>query len=36
MELFTGFERRRIPVGDVTIHCVFGGQGDPVLLLHGK
>jgi haloacetate dehalogenase len=35
MELFKGFERRHIPVGEVTINCVFGGQGDPVLLLHG-
>jgi len=35
MELFPGFERRRIQVGDIAIQCVSGGQGDPVLLLHG-
>ena len=33
--MFEGFERRKITLGDVTINCVFAGQGDPVLLLHG-
>lgn len=33
--MFGGFTRRRIDVGDVTINCVVGGAGPPVLLLHG-
>ena len=33
--LFTGFEDRRITVGDVTINLVHGGDGPPLLLLHG-
>ena len=33
--MFEGFDRKKIDVGDVTINCVYGGQGDPVLLLHG-
>ncbi|MCY7307620.1 MAG: alpha/beta hydrolase [Rhodoferax sp.] len=33
--MFEGFERRDITVGDIRIRCVRGGQGDPVLLLHG-
>jgi haloacetate dehalogenase len=33
--VFQGFDRRRIDVGDVTINCVIGGGGPPVLLLHG-
>ena len=33
--MFEGFERRDISVGDITIRCVHGGAGDPVLLLHG-
>ena len=34
--MFAGFERKRIDVGGgVTINCVYAGQGDPVLLLHG-
>ena len=35
MALFEGFQRRHVQVGEVSIHCVSGGQGDPVLLLHG-
>lgn len=33
--MFDGFERLRIDTGEVTIHAVRGGQGPPVLLLHG-
>jgi len=33
--MFAAFDRRRVAVGDVTIHCVVGGSGDPLLLLHG-
>lgn len=33
--MFEGFERRKIEVDGATINCVFAGQGDPVLLLHG-
>ena len=33
--MFPGFERARIPAGEVTIHAVHGGQGPAVLLLHG-
>ncbi len=34
--MFAGFDRRQIDVGDgVTINCVIGGSGAPVLLLHG-
>ncbi len=33
--MFEGFERRQVTVGDVTINCRTGGQGPPVLLLHG-
>ena len=35
MSLFPGFEARRIDAGEVTISCVVGGAGPPVLLLHG-
>ena len=35
MRLFEGFESHDIPVGGVTIRCVAGGRGEPVLLLHG-
>ena len=31
-----GFETRRVPVADgVALHAAVGGQGDPVVLLHG-
>ena len=33
--MFAGFDRKQIKVGDVTINCVVGGAGPPVLLLHG-
>mgnify|MGYP001569691203 CR=1 FL=1 len=33
--MFDGFIRKRINVGDVDIHCVYGGNGPPLLLLHG-
>lgn len=33
--MFEGFTRRDIALGEITIHCVVGGQGDPVLMLHG-
>jgi haloacetate dehalogenase len=35
MNLFPGFARRRIRTSGATINLVFGGTGDPVLLLHG-
>lgn len=33
--MFEGFERQRIEVGEVSINCVIGGSGPPVLMLHG-
>lgn len=33
--MFEGFERRQVRAGDVSINCVRGGEGPPVLLLHG-
>jgi haloacetate dehalogenase len=33
--MFAGFERRRVTLGEITINCVTGGDGPPVLLLHG-
>lgn len=33
--MFSGFESRLIKVGDIEIACVVGGNGPPVLLLHG-
>ena len=33
--MFEGFESRRIATGETEIHCVFGGAGPPLLLLHG-
>lgn len=35
MDLFPGFETRRLRVNGVTIHCVSGGQGPALLMLHG-
>jgi haloacetate dehalogenase len=35
MTMFPGFETRRLRVNGVTIHCVAGGQGPALLLLHG-
>jgi len=34
-ELFPGFAVRRIHANGVDIHCVVGGSGPPLLLLHG-
>lgn len=33
--MFEGFERVRVDVDGVAVHAVTGGQGPPVLLLHG-
>jgi len=33
--VFPGFDHRRITVGEVTINLVHGGEGPPLLLLHG-
>lgn len=33
--MFDGFTRKQIVCNDVTINCVIGGSGPPVLLLHG-
>lgn len=33
--MFDGFRTERIDTGQVTIHTVVGGQGAPLLLLHG-
>ena len=34
--MFAGFDRKQIDVGGgISINCVVGGSGDPVLLLHG-
>jgi len=33
--MFEGFTRRTVPVDGTRIHVVHGGQGPPVLLLHG-
>ena len=35
MELFPGFEQRRIRQGGIEINAVIGGSGPPLLLLHG-
>jgi len=32
---FPGFEARKIETGGATLHCVHGGKGPPLLLLHG-
>ena len=34
-DFFTGFEERMIPVPDGEIFCRTGGEGPPLLLLHG-
>ena len=33
--MFEGFRRMTLGTGDVDIHCVVGGVGPPLLLLHG-
>ena len=33
--MFEGFERKVAPVEGLDIACVIGGEGAPVLLLHG-
>src|SRR5215207_11466624 len=33
--MFDGFTRQRIETGAAAINVVWGGRGDPVLLLHG-
>ena len=33
--LFPGFQKRRIRASGTTINLVTGGEGPPVLLLHG-
>lgn len=35
MSFFPGFEQRRIAIGPLTLNVRIGGQGTPVLLLHG-
>jgi haloacetate dehalogenase len=34
--MFEGFARKVIDTGEVSINCVVGGDGPPVLLLHGN
>jgi pimeloyl-ACP methyl ester carboxylesterase len=34
-ELFPGFTTHRLTTSGATIHCVVGGSGPPLLLLHG-
>lgn len=34
-QLFPGFESRRVATPTAAIHCVRGGSGPPLLLLHG-
>jgi len=33
--MFDGFGQKRVDVGDLSINCVIGGSGPPVLMLHG-
>ncbi len=35
MSLFPGFSRKKVRASGATIHLVAGGEGPPVLLLHG-
>ena len=35
MNLFPGFERRRIRTSGATINLVMAGSGEPLLMLHG-
>src|SRR5512141_2245227 len=34
-ELFPGFDAHRVRTSGAEIHCVVGGSGPPLLLLHG-
>jgi len=33
--MFDGFQLDRVDVGDVTLRVRYGGNGEPVVLLHG-
>jgi haloacetate dehalogenase len=33
--MFDNFKQKRVAVGDIEIACVIGGEGPPVLMLHG-
>ena len=33
--MFPGFRHEHIDIGEVTINAVIGGEGPPLLLLHG-
>ena len=33
--MFDGFQLDRVDVGDVTLRVRYGGEGEPVVLLHG-
>lgn len=33
--MFEGFESRRVQTGEVVLHCRTGGEGPPLLLVHG-
>ena len=35
VELFPGFQKRRVTTNGVAINLVQGGAGEPVLLIHG-
>lgn len=34
-EMLPGFQSRKIRVGDVAMHAVIGGNGPPLVLIHG-
>ena len=33
--MFDGFQLDRVDVGEVTLRVRYGGEGEPVVLLHG-
>ena len=35
MNLFPGFLKKRIRTSEATINLVIGGEGPPILMLHG-